>query len=238
MSKGKPLVQLKQATKIYGSSKRPVVALANVTLTIYAGEFVTVMGPSGSGKSTLLQLLGCLDTLTSGEYLFEDVPAQRLGRNRLAEIRNRKIGFVFQTFHLLPRLTAVANVALPLVYRGLSSREQQRQAMALLDKVGLKDRAHHSPAELSGGEQQRVAIARALIGQPALILADEPTGNLDSEASEQIMDLLKKIRQETSVTLLLVTHDPKIAWLGDRAIKMRNGKILNPAEFSHQKPTS
>jgi putative ABC transport system ATP-binding protein len=226
MSEGLPLIQLKEATKIYGSPKRQVVAMENITLTIYAGEFVTVMGPSGSGKSTLLHLIGCLDTLTSGEYLFEGVPAQRLGRNRLAEIRNRKIGFVFQTFCLLPRLTAIENVALPLVYRGIASKEQKNRALAMLEVVGLKDRATHSPAELSGGEQQRVAIARALIGQPALILADEPTGNLDSETSTQIMALLEKIRRETEITILLVTHDPNIATLGDRTIKMRDGEIV------------
>ncbi len=226
MSEGKAIVQLKQATKIYGSPKRQVVAVENITLTIHVGEFVTVMGPSGSGKSTLLHLAGCLDTLTSGEYLFEGMPVERLGKNRLAEIRNQKIGFVFQTFYLLPRLTAVANVALPLVYRGISSKEQQHHAMAMLEKVGLKDRAYHSPAELSGGEQQRVAIARALIGRPVLILADEPTGNLDSETAGQVMALLQTIRQELSVTILLVTHDPKIAALGGRAIKMRDGQIV------------
>ncbi len=225
MSEKNALVKLTQATKIYGSPKRPVVALAEMTLTLYAGEFVSVTGPSGSGKSTLLHLVGCLDTLTSGEYLFEDIPVQRLGRNQLAEIRNQKIGFVFQTFHLLPRLTALGNVALPLVYRGLSSKEQQKRAMDMLDRVGMKDRAHHSPAELSGGEQQRVAIARALVGQPALILADEPTGNLDSENSAQILNILKTIRHETAVTILLVTHDPQIAKLGYRMIKMRDGSV-------------
>ncbi len=225
MNERKAIVELKKATKIYESSTRPVVALEEITLTLYSGEFVVVMGPSGSGKSTLLHLIGCLDTVTTGEYLFEETPIQHLGRNPLAEIRNKKIGFIFQTFHLLPRLTALWNVALPLVYRGLSSKAQRRQAMAMLELVGLKDRADHSPAMLSGGEQQRVAVARALVGKPSLILADEPTGNLDSETSAQIMALLKTIRQETAVTILLVTHDPQIGRLGDRMIEMRDGRV-------------
>ncbi len=226
MNERKAIIELIQATKIHGLPKRSVVALAETTLTLFAGEFVTVVGPSGSGKSTLLQLLGFLDTLTSGEYLLEGVPVHRLSRNQVAEIRNKKIGFVFQTFNLLPRLTALANVALPLVYAGISSKEQQKQAMAMLSKVGLKDRAYHSPAELSGGEQQRVAIARALVIQPALILADEPTGNLDSENSAQIIDMLKTIRDEMPVTILLVTHDPQVAKAGERTITMRDGNIL------------
>jgi putative ABC transport system ATP-binding protein len=199
-----------------------VVALAGVDLRIESREMVSIIGPSGSGKSTLMHIIGCLDKPTSGQYRLEEVEVSKLGDNKLAEIRNRKIGFVFQSFNLLPRNTALDNVELPLIYSGAGNRRQK--ALEALESVGLAHRAHHRPSELAGGEQQRVAIARALINNPSLILADEPTGNLDTQTSREIMLLFQELNGQ-GITIILVTHEPDIADYTQRKIKMRDGKI-------------
>ena len=206
-----------------GTSK--VHALRDASLQIRRGEFVALMGSSGSGKSTLLHLLGCLDQPTSGSYILEGQQVEGLSRNQRAQLRNERIGFVFQTFNLLPRVSAVDNVALPLLYRGRQKRVRER-ASAALDRVGLSRRLHHKPTELSGGEHQRVSIARAIVTQPAIILADEPTGNLDSRTGEEIMGLLIQLNEEGS-TILVVTHDPKVAAYAHRKLKMHDGQIVN-----------
>lgn len=202
-----------------------VHALNGLSLHIEAREFVAVMGSSGSGKSTLLNLLGCLDIPTSGSYLLADEDVSQMSDDRLTDIRNRRIGFVFQTFNLIPRMTALQNVALPLLYARLPRSERQRRAMAMLERVGLADRSHHKPSELSGGQRQRVAIARALINEPSIILADEPTGNLDSATSYEIMAFLKDLHAQGH-TLILVTHEDDIAAYADRIIEMKDGALL------------
>jgi len=199
-----------------------VVALNGVSLRIEPREMVSIIGPSGSGKSTLMHIIGCLDKPTSGEYRLEGVQVSKLNDNKLAEIRNKKVGFVFQSFNLLPRNTALDNVELPLIYGGAGNRRQR--ALQALESVGLAQRAHHRPNELAGGEQQRVAIARALINNPSLILADEPTGNLDTQTSKEIMLLFQKLNEQ-GITIVLVTHEADIAAYTQRSIKMRDGKI-------------
>jgi len=216
------MIELSNITKVYKMGSTKVVALAGVDLRIEAGEMVSVLGPSGSGKSTLMHIIGCLDKPTSGQYRLEEVEVSRLGDNKLAEIRNRKIGFVFQSFNLLPRNTALDNVELPLIYSGAKNRRQK--ALEALESVGLAHRAHHRPNELAGGEQQRVAIARALINNPSLILADEPTGNLDTQTSKEIMLLFQELNGQ-GITIVLVTHEADIAAYTRRKIKMRDGKI-------------
>ena len=216
------MIELSNITKIYKMGQTKVVALAGVDLRIESREMVSIIGPSGSGKSTLMHIIGCLDKPTSGQYRLEEVEVSKLGDNKLAEIRNRKIGFVFQSFNLLPRNTALDNVELPLIYSGAGNRRQK--ALEALESVGLAHRAHHRPSELAGGEQQRVAIARALINNPSLILADEPTGNLDTQTSKEIMLLFQELNGQ-GITIVLVTHEPDIADYTQRKIKMRDGKI-------------
>lgn len=218
------VIQLEQVGKAYGGIHRKVTALADITFDISQGEFVSIIGASGSGKSTLLHIIGCLDVPTSGRYLLTQQSVQECSSDRLAEIRNQKIGFVFQSFYLLPRCTAVENVMMPMRYGGVSPKDQRRRTLELLNWVGLSHRADHVPSELSGGEQQRVAVARALANQPKVLLADEPTGNLDTETGGQILTLFKKLRETFGTTVVVVTHDMKIAEQADWIIALKDGK--------------
>ena len=218
------MIQLQDITKVYPMGERELTVLRGVDLHIERGELVAIMGPSGSGKSTLLNLIGCLDKPTSGSYYLEDREVSRFSSGELARARGRKIGFVFQTFNLLPRLSALANVELGMRYTGGSDR---RQAMEALAKVGLSDRASHRPTELSGGEQQRVAIARALVKNPPIILADEPTGNLDSRSGEEVISILTSLHAEQGITLLVITHDDNIAHHCQRIIHLRDGQVVS-----------
>jgi len=217
------MIRLHDITKVYPMGKRELTVLSGVTLHIEQGELVAIMGPSGSGKTTLLNLIGCLDKPTSGSYYLEGKEVSRLSSGELARIRGQKVGFVFQTFNLLPRLSALANIELGLRYAGGSDR---RLALEALAKVGLSDRASHRPTELSGGEQQRVAIARALAKKPPLILADEPTGNLDSRSGEEIISILTALHSEQGITLLMVTHDTNIAYNCQRIIHLKDGQVV------------
>ncbi len=218
------MIQLQNVTKIYHMGSVKVAALRGANLSIQQGEMVAIMGPSGSGKSTLMNILGCLDVPTAGAYFLEGEDVGGLGDDRLAEIRNRKIGFVFQTYNLLPRLTALANVELPLLYG--NGHDRRRRALEALERVGLGPRAQHRPVELSGGEQQRVGIARALVKDPSLVLADEPTGNLDSRSSEEILAILQRINQQEGLTVIIVTHERDIASATRRIISMRDGEVI------------
>ncbi|MCJ7562996.1 MAG: ABC transporter ATP-binding protein [Candidatus Aminicenantes bacterium] len=220
------LIQLENLTKIYHVGETEVRALQGVTYAVNEGEFVAILGPSGSGKSTMMNIIGCLDKPTSGRYLFEGEEVSKLDKNQLARIRNRKIGFVFQSFNLLARTTALENAELPLVYSNVPGREQAKRALAALELVGLKDRAHHKTNQLSGGEQQRVAIARALLNNPSLILADEPTGNLDTKTSEEIMAIFRKLNDEKKITIVMVTHEADIGAQAKKRIFMRDGVIV------------
>ena len=216
-------------TKVYDLGEVKVRALRGVTLEIETGEFVAVIGPSGSGKSTFMHILGCLDRPTSGRYVLDGQDVSTLSKNTLATVRSQKVGFVFQGFNLLPRTNALDNVELPLLYNGngLRARDRHRRAREALDGVGLSDRAHHHPSQLSGGQQQRVAIARALINQPAILLADEPTGNLDSRTSIEVMDIFQRLNTERGITVLLITHEQDIAEYGTRIIAFRDGRIVS-----------
>ena len=217
------MIEIENLSKVYNSDTLSVTALNEVSFKIKKGEFVAIMGPSGSGKSTLMNLLGCLDLPTNGTYKLVDLKISQLKANQLAEVRNRKIGFVFQSFNLLPRATALENTELPLLYGRVSN--SVKIAMQALERVGLKHRAHHKPTELSGGEKQRVAIARALVNKPAIILADEPTGNLDSVTGQEIMSLFHDLNKE-GVTLIIVTHEDEIAKQAKRVIHMKDGRIV------------
>jgi putative ABC transport system ATP-binding protein len=223
-----PVILARDLTKVYKMGEMEVYALCGVSLEIRRGEVVAIMGPSGSGKSTLMNILGCLDLPTGGEYTLDGEEVSALADDQLAEIRNRKVGFVFQSFNLLARATALANVELPLRYAGLSTSRKQL-AMEALEAVGLKDRVMHRPMELSGGQQQRVAIARALVNNPAIIMADEPTGNLDSKVGKEIMSLLLDLNRKKGTTLIIITHDPAIAAQTQRVIRLRDGLVEEAA---------
>jgi len=227
------IIKVEYLTKVYDTGAIQVEALSNVNLSIEEEEYVAIMGASGSGKSTLMNILGCLDRLTDGKYILDGVDVSTLNDNELAVIRNKKIGFVFQAFNLLPRLSALGNVELPMVYAGLSKSERQIKAKAALEKVGLGDRMHHRPNELSGGQKQRVAIARALVNNPAIILADEPTGNLDTKSSEEIMDIFESLNNE-GVTIIMVTHERDIAQHTKRAVVFRDGEIISDKQVENR----
>jgi putative ABC transport system ATP-binding protein len=216
------IIHLSDLYKNYYLGRQTVEVLKGISLDIFKNEYVALMGPSGSGKSTLMNILGCLDTPTSGTYILNGQDVSKMADNSLAEVRNKEIGFVFQQFNLLPRLTAAENVALPLVYAGMGKKQRLEKAMQTLEKVSLADRSHHKPNELSGGQNQRVAIARALVNDPAIILADEPTGNLDSKTSYEIMDIFGKIHSSGN-TVILVTHEEDIANHAHRVIRLRDG---------------
>ncbi len=223
---GRTLIEVTDLWRVYTNGGVEVPALRGVSLCVEEGEFVAVMGASGSGKSTFLNLLGCLDRPTRGHYLLRGRDVAQLSADERAEVRNREIGFVFQNFNLLPRATAVENVELPLFYSPLPYRQQRPRALEALAALGLADRAHHYPNQLSGGQQQRVAIARALVNSPALVLADEPTGNLDSQASAELMQLLVGLNRQRGVTIVLVTHEPDIAAYARRLVQFRDGAII------------
>lgn len=220
------LIQITDAWKSYHVEEIVVPAVRGVSLSIPPGQFLAVTGASGSGKSTFMHLLGCLDRLDKGQYLFEGRPIERLSRTQLAALRSRRIGFVFQSFNLLKRTSIVDNVAMPLMYQGVGRRERRRRASEMLERVGLGDRLRHQPNQLSGGQQQRVAIARALVTRPAVVLADEPTGNLDSKTSVEIMNVLTEINASAGVSIALVTHEPDIAAYAQRHVVFRDGQIV------------
>ncbi|GAA0840713.1 ABC transporter ATP-binding protein [Marinobacter szutsaonensis] len=227
------VVEMRDIYKIYGSGATEVRALDGVSLSIRAGEFVAIMGPSGSGKSTCMNILGCLDVPTSGEYWFRGVEVGGLGRDELALLRRNFMGFVFQSFNLLPRTSALSNVELPLIYEGVRPAQRHEVAMKALTTVGLAERAHATSAQLSGGQQQRVAIARALVTEPPVLLADEPTGNLDTAMAGEIMKELVSVREQKGITILMVTHEPDIARYADRVLFFTDGKLIRdgaPAE--------
>lgn len=226
------LIRLENVHKIYQLGEVQVHALRGVSLQIQRGEFVAVMGASGSGKSTLMNILGCLDRPTRGSYFLDGTDVSQLSKVDLARIRNQKIGFVFQQFNLLPRTSALENVELPTIYAGVSPTERHSRALAALERVGLADRAHHFPSQLSGGQQQRVAIARALVNRPSILLADEPTGNLDSRTSVEIMDILQHLNEEESLTVVLVTHEHDIAQYAKRVLEFRDGRIRKDYQVS------
>ncbi|MEQ1627297.1 MAG: ABC transporter ATP-binding protein [Nitrospira sp.] len=232
------LIQCADLWKVYRLGDVEVQALRGLNLTIEQGEFVAIMGSSGSGKSTLMNMLGCLDQPTKGHYWLNGVDVAALRADELAEIRNRQIGFVFQSFNLIPRTSALENAQLPLFYRGLPLREQRTLAAAALERVGLKGREEHYPTQLSGGQQQRVAIARALVTTPSLLLADEPTGNLDTESSREIMTILDRLNKEEGITVILVTHEPDIAAYAAREIVIKDGQVLTDRRTKPGHPSS
>lgn len=225
------LLQVNDLQKIYSAGENSVTALAGVSINIEKGEYVAIMGPSGSGKSTFMNIIGCLDRPTSGQYILEGEDVSTKSDDELAEIRNQYIGFIFQSFNLLPKLTALENVALPLIYRGVSPKQRTLKAKEALEAVGLGDRTHHLPSELSGGQQQRVAIARVLAGDPPLILADEPTGALDSRSGAEVLSIFEKLNSEGS-TIIVVTHDEQVAYHTKRIIRFKDGRMLNDEKIS------
>ncbi len=219
------VISTQNLTKTYRMGNVEVHALSGVSIQIKKGELIAIMGPSGSGKSTLMNILGCLDLPTDGEYILDGEPISHMRDNDLAKVRNQKVGFVFQSFNLLPRASALSNVELPMSYSG-TTHSRREKALQALEKVGLADRVHHKPTELSGGQQQRVAIARALVNSPAVLLADEPTGNLDSKAGKEIMDLILDLNQTRGTTVIIVTHDPRIAAETQRVISLQDGQVV------------
>jgi len=230
VAEGVSVIEIENITKVYQMGQVQVHALCGVSLKVEQGEWVAIMGPSGSGKSTLMHIVGCLDTPTSGAYRLNGVEVDSMDENQLAAVRNQQIGFVFQTFNLLPRTNALRQVMLPMQYARNGARvpldERERRARAELETVGLGDRMDHHPTELSGGEQQRVALARAMVNQPALILADEPTGNLDSASGDRVLEALEQMRRETGTTLVVVTHDSSVAARADRVLQLHDGQIV------------
>jgi len=226
-----PVLDMRELTKVYGTGDTTVHALRGVSLTVDRGDYVAIMGSSGSGKSTLMNILGCLDVPTGGRYLLDSVDVSRLTDRQLALVRNRLIGFVFQAFNLIARTSAVANVELPLAYAGVHARERRRRALTALETVGLSDRADHEPNQLSGGQQQRVAIARALVTEPALVLADEPTGNLDSHATDDVLAILDDLHR-AGRTIVLITHEPDVGARADRLIRLKDGEVLSDLRHS------
>jgi putative ABC transport system ATP-binding protein len=226
------LIQVQDLVKVYSLGEVEVQALRGVSLSVERGEFAAIMGASGSGKSTFMNILGFLDQPTSGQYLLDGINGERLSRDELAGIRNQKIGFVFQGFNLLSRTSAVENVELPLIYAGTPTSKRQEMARNALSQVGLEGRSHHHSSQLSGGEQQRVAIARALVNQPSILLADEPTGNLDSKTSEEIMGIFQRLNREMGITIIMITHEPDIASFAKRDIHFRDGRIVDDHENS------
>lgn len=222
----KPIIQLEHISKIYGTGNTEVRALSDVCLTVEEGEYCSIMGPSGSGKSTAMNVIGCLDRPTTGSYYLDGADVAQLDDRALAHIRNRKIGFVFQQFHLLPQLSAIENVMLPMVYAGISPSERRDRAAHALERVGLGNRLNNRPNQLSGGQQQRVAIARAIVNRPVLILADEPTGALDSHTTQEVMDIFAELNQ-TGITVVMVTHEPEVARLTRRVVWFRDGQVMH-----------
>lgn len=236
---GKPIIQTADLSRVYRMGSETIHALRSVSIEIGRGEYVAFMGPSGSGKSTLMNIIGCLDTPSGGKYILNNKDVSNMTDNELAEVRNKEIGFVFQTFNLLPRNTALENVALPLVYAGYGKSARHEKALHVLESVGLAERAKHKPNELSGGQRQRVAIARALVNDPSIILADEPTGNLDTKTSYEIMDLFEKLYAKGN-TIIMVTHEEDIAKYAHRIVRLRDGLVetdqVNTAIATHQQP--
>ncbi|MDD1617585.1 MAG: ABC transporter ATP-binding protein [Methylococcaceae bacterium] len=230
-----PLIQLKQMTKTYGKGLAAMQALRGVDLDIYSGEFVAVMGPSGSGKSTAMNILGCLDVPTTGSYFFQGIEVNTLSRNQRALLRRHYLGFVFQGFNLLSRTSALENVELPLIYRGMPTAERHQRARKALDIVGLTGWEDHTPAELSGGQQQRVAIARAIVTEPTVLLADEPTGNLDSARSREVMEMLCSFNRDLGITIIMVTHEPDMAEYAKRIVHFVDGLVASDT-LTEQKP--
>ena len=228
-----PVIEIREVTKVYRMGDVEVHALRGASVRVCPGEMVSIMGPSGSGKSTLMNIIGCLDQATGGQYLLDGIDVNSLSDDQLAAVRSRKIGFVFQSFNLLSRTTALQNVELPLIYAGGKNRRER--AVAALERVGLGDRLHHRPNELSGGQQQRVAIARALINDPAIILADEPTGNLDSKSGAEIMAIFQELNERNGITVVFVTHEPDIAEHTKRIIRLMDGRIVEDAPVLHQR---
>ena len=226
------MIQTENLMKVYQMGDNEVHALDGASFTIHKGEMVAIMGPSGSGKSTLMSIVGCLDAPSSGKYMLDGLAVENMSEAELAEVRGRKIGFVFQQFNLLARASALENVMLPLTYAGVSGRERNERAMKALERVGLGERTHHTPSELSGGQQQRVAIARALVNEPAILLADEPTGALDSKTGVEIMELFQSLHKDHGQTVILVTHDSYVARHAERIIKLSDGRIVSD-EVNH-----